>query len=225
MPQKLLNLFRLRGFRTTLAFVGSRLFRVESHLVFYNDDQNRILDVAWSQGILVVEAASSADLAQLDNYKAALPSSAGEYVDAIRAGQAMGLFVFVDGQLAHWSFLLKQTRTLCYLGYCGRSAALVAAMFTVPSFRGQGLQTRAVLQLTNLAHRSGNKIVVAETSPDNEPSARAMKSGGMKSAGTLHFAVICNRLVVRWKQPFLSTLSIEFCGNRRSAQRRENGAV
>ncbi|MEO6924808.1 MAG: GNAT family protein [Bryocella sp.] len=213
MAIKLLNLLRTRGIRATAGFIGTRLFRVETHLVFCNDDQSHTLDVEWSQGISIVEAASSSDLAKLDRYKAALPASAGEYVDAIRVGQAIGLFVFADGQLAHWSFLLKQTRTLCYLGFCGRNAALLAAMFTVPSFRGQGLQTRAVVHLTNLAHRSGNKTVVAETSPDNEASARAMKSGGMQSNGTLHFAVICNYLVVRWKQSTPHRFSIGFCGS------------
>ena len=219
MSPKLLNLFETRGLRATAAFIWSRLFRVETHLVFYNDDKNRTLDVAWNQGTSVVEAASLSDLATLDNYIAALPNNVGEYIDAVRTGQASGLFIFVDGHLVHWAFLLKQTRTLCYLGFCERSAALITTMFTIPSFRGQGLQTRAVRYLTNLAHSTGHEIVVAETSPDNEPSSRALKSGGMKTTGTLHFAVICNRLVIRWQRPILHSLSIGFCRGGVSAKR------
>lgn len=212
MPAKLRQLYRTRGFWAAVAFVMSRLFRVETHLVFYNDDYEHAVDVAWDSDTLVVEASSADDLASLGDYRDVLPDSVAEYTEAIATGQASGLFVFVHGQLAHWSFLLTQTRTLCYLGFSRGQPALMAAMFTVPSFRRRGLQTRAIMHLTNMAHRAGNEIVVAETSPDNQPSARAMKSGGMKSAGTLHFAVLCMYMVVRWKQPWFRTWSIGFCG-------------
>src|SRR5699024_3281093 len=180
---KLLHILRTRGLQETALFVLSRVVRSQTHLLFCNDNAGQGIPIKWNANEVVFEATQASELDALTQRCGDLPDDIAEYLAAIRSKQAIGIFIFVEDRLAHWAFVMKQSRTACYLGFPDPAVGLLGSAFTVPEFRGRGLQTRSVAHRTNLAWRHGYTTVISETAPENEPSARALQAGGMQSRG------------------------------------------
>ncbi|TQE92754.1 MAG: GNAT family N-acetyltransferase, partial [Spiribacter salinus] len=119
-----------------------------------------------------------------------------EYMEGIRKGEVIGVFVLVDGVLAHWAFILRSSRTSCLLGV-GRGEALLGNAYTNPQFRGRGLQTTSLRQRLQECRRLGITHVYTETVPDNWPSRRAMERVGMVFLRDVTLLVVVTRIVVR----------------------------
>ena len=120
----------------------------------------------------------------------------GEYIEGIRKGDVIGVFVLADGRIAHRAFLMRRSRTLDILG-APDGAVLLGHAYTVPRFRGRGYQKLSIAARMNEAWELGAESVISETAPDNVPSMRALESAGLNRSGTLSVLVVANRLVFR----------------------------
>lgn len=119
-----------------------------------------------------------------------------EYLEGIRRGEAVGVFIVLADELAHWAFLMIGSRTSCLLGI-GRDTALLGNAYTDPGFRGRGLQTLSLRQRLHECQRLGIEEVFTETEPENVPSRRAMERVGMSLVREVTLVVLLNRVVLR----------------------------
>lgn len=200
---------RTEGMANAVRFVLGRLIRIRSHIVYCSCADGH-LDVSWKQNELCLCAADAEQLEEVVRQGGPLPAGLGDYLDGVRKGEVIACFVLVDGVLAHWSFLMKRSRTLCLLGV-PPGAVLLGNDFTRPEFRGRGLQTRGVLARLQQAREAGCSLAVSETEPDNVFSRKAMRRAGMSEMGQIRLIVLANRLVLRWGNLFERSSWISYC--------------
>jgi RimJ/RimL family protein N-acetyltransferase len=125
---------------------------------------------------------------------------AGQYLQAVADGEAMGLLVRAEGRIVHSAYVMFGNKTLCVLGL-DPSSALLGNASTVPEYRGRGCQVRSIAERAAMAANAGYKQVVAETAPDNVPSQRALRRAGLCSAGTVRLLLLLSVLVIRTDHP------------------------
>lgn len=193
---RLNGLIRERGFTGLIGFLATRLVRIRRHVVFLK----RVAEPApvdWREDETVLIVRSAEELEMLEHRTGELPPDFGPYRDGIHRGEAVGCFVLVGGTLAHWSFLMYRSRMLCLIG-APSDAVLLGNAYTIPSFRGRGLQTRSLKMRQHLATESGAAWLAVEAAPDNVASRRAIGRVGIPEVGELRVLVLVNHLVFRW---------------------------
>lgn len=190
------GLLRERGLAGLIGFLATRVARVRRHVLFLE----RAVDsgpIEWRADETVLTVCTAAELESLERRIGPLPPDLAPYWDGVCRGEAACCLVLVGEMLAHWGFLMYRSRMLCLLG-APAGAVLLGNAYTVPAFRGRGLQTRSLRARRQLAADTGAAWVVVETAPDNTPSRRAIVRAGMPEVGELTVCVLLNHLVIRW---------------------------
>lgn len=190
------DLLRERGLSGVAGFLAARVARVRRHVLFLE----RAVDpgpVDWHADETVLTIRTAGQLDSLERRIGVLPPGLRPYCDGVRRGEVAGCIVLVGDTLAHWSFLMYRSRMLCLLG-APEGAVLLGNAYTVPAFRGHGLQTRSLRARRRLAAESGAAWVAVETTPDNTASRRAIARAGIPEVGELKVLVLLNHMVVRW---------------------------
>jgi hypothetical protein len=103
-----------------------------------------------------------------------------------RFGRSYAYGVFVDGQLAHISWLLPpaavRTEVPAIL-HIKNDEAEITACETLPQFRGRGIYGFAIRKLFATGRRQGFARIYMKTAWDNKPSQKGILSAGLKKAG------------------------------------------
>lgn len=190
------GLLRARGLVGLTGFLATRVARVRRHVLFLEPAVDPG-PVDWQEDETVLIVRTAAELESLEQRVGALPAELRPYRDGVARGEAAGCLVLVGETLAHWSFLMYRSRMLCLLG-APEGAVLLGNAYTVPAFRGRGLQTRSLRARRRLAADSSAAWVVVETAPENTASRRALVRAGIAEMGELTVLVLLNHLAVRW---------------------------
>lgn len=194
---KLVDIRRARGTAGAARFLASRLIRVRRHCVYRLPRPTDAASLAIPEpppGFRVTVARNGNELEALGD----LPDrpELGEYLEGIRQGDVVGVFVWAGNELAHHAFLMIRSPMLSILG-APDGAMLLGNAFTRPSFRGRGLQKFSIRLRTVVAWELGAKLVVSETAPDNSHSSAGLKGAGVSPAAKVALAVLGNRLILR----------------------------
>lgn len=178
-----------------------RLIRTQSHLLFHAPIQevvqpgpgDEVVCTAISVDTIGQQRALADSLVQLnpDNRL---------YLADIEKDRITGLVISKNGKPVHYGFVFKSNKTACLLGLPA-CAALIGNSFTVPQYRGQGLQARSVRARADIALLNGFTAVAAETHPDNHASQRGLTKSGLKLQGRVDLLVLLSCFVVRWRRP------------------------
>lgn len=135
-----------------------------------------------------------------------------QYIDAIAAGEAIGVVISHLGEPVHYGFLYLKNRTHRLLGL-PKDGALMGNAFTVESYRGKGCQARSVGIRAQLASDAGFERVYAETGLDNDASKRGLSKAGMEYVGRIRIVVLLRCMVLRHCQPRFSRAVAICLGN------------
>lgn len=193
-----------------LRFVGSRLLRVQRHMVFVAGDHApsapppRPGERCWT-----VTGGTPLEQDMRDQLLSLSPANA-EYIAALARREADVCLIAKDGRLVHYAFLLHANRTTRLLGF-GRDWGLIGNMFTCESQRGKGCQGRSAAALAALARASGMRGAIAETAYDNAASQRGLGKGGMRCYGKVELLVVLNVLAIRFRRPDAGLPFAGFC--------------
>lgn len=122
------------------------------------------------------------------------------YIADIEKDKIVGLVVLEGGQVVHCGFVFKSNKTAAFLGL-PPSTALIGNAFTVPCYRGQGLQVKSVCARAEIARRQGFAAIAAETHPENRASQRGLIKSGLKLQGRFELLIVLSCLVIRWRRP------------------------
>lgn len=109
---RLNTLRRAAGTGYVLRFVGRRLIRKSRHVVYALD----VKDVdapEWPETAQVHVVDSEQGLHAHPQIAANLQGRNVQYLEGIRRGEAVGVFVLVGNVLAHWVFLMFASRISC----------------------------------------------------------------------------------------------------------------
>ncbi len=104
-----------------------------------------------------------------------------------RFGGSYAYGVFVDGRIAHVSWLLPPEAIVKDPPrvVCGQATeAEITGAETLPEFRGRGIYCFAIQNLLDLAGRNGMRRVFMKTKPSNKASMSGMKKAGLKQVGS-----------------------------------------
>ncbi len=195
--RKLHSIYRDRGIRGLFGFLCTRVVRGRRHVVYVKRNPGQegleaVLAATNDSNVIVAEGDSDLETAGIELGEA----EALEYIEGIRRGDVVGVFLLEDGTIAHRAFLMRHSRTLEILG-APPGAMLLGNAYTQPGFRGRGYHKRSIQARIDLAWRLGAETVVSETHPDNLASMRALESSGLKRVGRVTVVVVGNRLVLR----------------------------
>lgn len=122
------------------------------------------------------------------------------YLDDVRKNHMQCVVILSNDQIVHYGFLYHKNRSAHLLGLPPDSA-LIGNSYTIPSFRGKGLQGRSVLLRASLAKSAGFTAIYAETSINNASSQRGLAKAGMRPLGRVDLIIIFRYLVIRWRRP------------------------
>lgn len=118
-----------------------------------------------------------------------------------RFGRSHAFGVFVDGQIAHVSWMLAtpadhldSPRLLALAA----DEVEITACETLPAFRGRGIYPFAIRALAELARDGGLRRILMKTSHDNRASQTGMRKAGLEEIAT----------VVVWNPPWNSARSM-----------------
>ncbi len=117
-------------------------------------------------------------------------------VSTIGENRAYG--VFVDGALAHVSWLLAAShegRTPPRVLLLRSDEAEITGCFTLPAFRGKGLYPFAIQSIARSAKQQGIRLLFMKTKPDNIASQNGILKAGLHRAGT---AIHCRWPLLRF---------------------------
>lgn len=206
---RLTTLWRVAGPGYVLRFLARRFMRVSRHVVY----EAWIDDVAapgWPEGTTVVTVSEEVEAADIPTIQDNLRSRNIQYLEGIRDGDAVGVFVLEGDALIHWGFLMRGSRTSALLGE-GRDEILLGNAFTHPAYRGRGLQTCSLRQRLYECQSLGYDRALAETEPDNWASRRAMERVGFTLVREVTLIVLLNRLVFRRTWAGRSVRTFGFC--------------
>ncbi len=193
--RRIVNMWKTAGPGQALRFLARRVLRTQRHVV-YSMDVTEIDEPVWDPEteLHVISDAEGVTAHQAIAHN--LETRNMEYLEGIRRGEVIGVFVLNGGTLVHWGFILMHTKTACLLGV-DPGAPFVANAFTEPSFRGRGLQKRSLRQRLYECRNRGFPEVYTETHPDNVASWRAMERVGLSFLRDVTLIVLLTRFVVR----------------------------
>jgi hypothetical protein len=103
-----------------------------------------------------------------------------------RFGRSYAYGVFVDGTLAHVSWLLPAEavrRENPVVLKLGGDEAEITACETMPEFRGKGIYGFAIRRLFAVARECGVRRIYMKTTWGNKASQRGIRSAGLERAG------------------------------------------
>lgn len=199
-----------RTLLTALRFIGSRLLRVQRHVVFVAGNNapavppRRPGERCWT-----VVGGTPLEQDLRDQLLSLSPGNA-EYLVALARREADVCLIAKDGRLVHYAFLLHANRTTRLLGF-GRDWGLIGNMFTCESQRNKGYQGCSAAALAALARASGMLGAIAETSYDNTASQHGLKKGGMCYYGKIELVIVLNVLAIRFRRPDAGLPLAGFC--------------
>jgi len=191
----MINLWKSAGPIQVFRFLGQRVLRVQRHVV-YRKNLTDIDEPRWGAENELHVVSTAEQAATQSAIACNLETRNAEYLEGMRQGEVIGLFVLKDGILAHWAFILTHTRTACLLGV-DPEVPFVANAYTDPSFRGRGLQQSSLRQRLYECRRRGFREVYTETHPANLPSRTAMERVGMSFVREVTLIIFMSRFVIR----------------------------
>jgi ribosomal protein S18 acetylase RimI-like enzyme len=121
-----------------------------------------------------------------------------------RFGASYAYAVFVDGQIAHVSWLLPpvaMNRDIPAVLKAREDEAEITCCETLPAFRGRGIYGIAIRNLFEVARGQGVRRIFMKTAPDNKASQSGIEKVGLKRLGSaiLVWLPVTQRLVV-WRR-------------------------
>ena len=178
-----------------------RLIRTQSHLVFFAPIQNVVTqvdteDLKW----VTISSQNMSEHRTLTDALVALNPDNTHYIADIQKDIITGLVILEGEQVVHYGFVFKSNKTADFLGL-QPGTALIGNSFTMPRYRGQGLQAKSVSARAEIARRHGYAAIAAETSPENHASQRGLIKSGLKLQGRLELLIVLSCLVIRWRRP------------------------
>ena len=110
-----------------------------------------------------------------------------------RFGVSYAYGVFVEGRIAHVSWLLSPTairKDVPQVLRVRSDEAEITASETLPEFRCRGMYAFAIYNLFDLARRQGVRRIFMKTSANNKPSQAGIEKAGLKRVGTAILVVL-----------------------------------
>jgi len=178
-----------------------RLIRRQAHFIFHANIQEAVIPrFDEDMDFTVISARSIGQQRTLTDTLIQLNADNRLYLEDIAKDRIAGLVISENGTPVHYGFVFKSNKTTCLLGLPA-GTALIGNSFTLPAYRGQGLQARSVHARAEIAQLNGFTAIAAETSPDNHASQRGLAKSGMKLQGRVDLVVVLSCFVIRWRRP------------------------
>lgn len=178
-----------------------RLIRRQSHFLFHANILEVLLtETGEGMDFTVISARSIDQQRALADTLVQLNPDNRPYLEDIEKDRIAGLVISEYGKPVHYGFVFKSNKTACLLGLPA-GAALIGNSFTLPAYRGRGLQARSVRARAKIAQGNGFTAIAAETSPDNHASQRGLVKSGMALQGRIDLVVVLSCFVIRWRRP------------------------
>ena len=175
---RLLTLIRSER-ETLVRFVIGRI----SRMIVYAADTATVCPPE-SQGSVEFRALTPEDLRTLS---VGDPSFHARQLERLsRVGASYAYAVFVEGQLAHVSWLLPSvamTMDEPRVVKARKDEAEITCCETLPAFRGRAIYGIAIRNLFELARGQGVRRIFMKTTPDNKPSQSGIEKAGLERAG------------------------------------------
>lgn len=150
--------------------------------------------------VSTLDRASYAQQSALRSDLLTLNPANADYLLDVESGRAIAVLIHSDNRLVHHGFLFIHNRTHRILGL-PRDTALIGHAFTVPEFRGRGLQALSIQARARAARLAGFDFVCAETDLDNIRSQRGMSKAGMEKLGEVEIVRLFWGFIIRPKRP------------------------
>lgn len=155
-----------------------------SRLIVYAADTETVRPSAPQQG-LEFRALTSDDLRTLSVDDPSFHGRQRERLSRFGASYAYG--IFLDGQIAHVSWLLPPVameRDIPVVFKARADEAEITCCETLPAFRGRGIYGVAIRNLFEVARGQGVRRIFMKTTPDNKASQSGIEKVGLSRMGS-----------------------------------------
>lgn len=195
--ERILRHCRQHGIVSTARFLGSRLVRYRSYVVYEADLETPRAYTAWGDGeVLKRIGREELDAALTESIRAFLGGEdAFESIQGVREGNLLFL-VTIHGEVQHCGYILFCTRQTKILGE-DAAPPLIANCFTASIARGRGLYRKALNDELCYLRERGYRRAIIETDPENLPSRKGIEAAGFRLVRKIGNFILLNWLVLQ----------------------------